>query len=89
MAILKPSPSSPTRWAAGTRTPSRFTIAVGWLFHPSLCSGAPKLRPSAPFSTRKQVMPPGPEPGSPVRAMMKYTSAAPAPEMKALEPERT
>ncbi len=29
----------------------RCTIAVGWLRHPSLRSGAPKVRPGVPFST--------------------------------------
>lgn len=40
MAILKPLPSPPIRLAAGTRTSSRITAAVGWEFQPSCDSAA-------------------------------------------------
>jgi hypothetical protein len=48
MAILKPCPSPPTMLAAGTRTLSRLTAAVGWLRQPILSSSLPKLRPGVP-----------------------------------------
>ncbi len=34
IAMRKPCPSSPSRCAAGTRTPSNAMARVGWLFHP-------------------------------------------------------
>ena len=67
MAILKPSPSAPTRLAAGTRTPSMITWRVGWACQPIFFSLAPKLRPGVPLSTMKAEMPLAPP--SPVRAM--------------------
>ena len=57
IAILKPSPSAPSRLATGTRQFSNITIAVGWLFQPSFFSLRPKERPGVPFSTRMQEMP--------------------------------
>ncbi len=48
MAILNPCPGCPTMLLAGTRTPSRFTAAVGWQRHPILCSAAPNDRPGVP-----------------------------------------
>ena len=41
MAIRKPSPSLPTRFAAGTRQSSNSTMAVGCEFQPSFFSCAP------------------------------------------------
>ena len=67
MAILNPSPSPPTRLAAGTLTPSRITWRVGCAFQPIFFSLAPKLRPGVPLSMRKAEIPRGPL--SPVRAM--------------------
>ena len=67
IAILKPSPSAPSRLATGTRQFSKITIAVGWLFQPSFCSFLPKDRPGVPFSTTRQEMPLGP--GPPVRSI--------------------
>ncbi len=67
MAILKPSPSWPSRLATGTRHSSNSTAEVGWLFQPSLRSCLPKLRPGVPFSTTMQEIPDGPLP--PVRTM--------------------
>jgi hypothetical protein len=43
------------------------TWAVGEAFQPSFFSGAPKLKPSAPFSISTQDMPFGP--ASPVRTI--------------------
>ena len=59
IAILKPTPSGPTRLAAGTRTPSMITWRVGWARHPIFFSLAPKLRPGASFSMRKADIAPG------------------------------
>jgi hypothetical protein len=67
MAILKPKPSPPMRFVAGTRQFSNTTMAVGCDFQPSFFSGAPKLSPGVSFSTTKQEIPFGPP--SPVRAM--------------------
>ncbi len=51
MAYLKPSPSGPMRFSAGTRQFSKLTMAVGWARQPILSSGLPNERPLAPFST--------------------------------------
>jgi hypothetical protein len=72
MAMVKPSPSPPVsappmRLAAGTRTPSMMTCAVGWAFQPIFCSFGPKLKPGESAGTMNVEMPFGP--GSPVRAM--------------------
>ena len=67
IAILKPPPSTPTRLAAGTRTPSRITWRVGCARHPIFFSFAPKARPGASFSTMKAETPAAPP--SPVRAI--------------------
>lgn len=87
MAILNPASTGPRTWLAGTRTPSKNTAAVGCEFHPIFFSCAPNERPGAPFSTMRHEMPAGP--GPPVRAMTRYTSARPPPEMKALDPSMT
>ena len=67
MAILKPSPSSPSRLATGTRASSKITCAVGWLFQPSFFSWAPKPSPGVSFGTTRVEIPPAPSP--PVRHM--------------------
>ena len=41
MAMRKPWPSRPIKFAAGTRQFSNITIAVGCDFQPSFFSGAP------------------------------------------------
>lgn len=87
IAIAKPPPSVPSRADAGTRTPSKFTIAVGWQLHPIFLSGFPKDRPGLPEGTIKQEMPFGP--AAPVRHMIRYTSLRPAPEMNAFAPDST
>ena len=58
-AIAKPCPSSPMRRESGTRTPSKWSWAVGEPFMPIFFSGAAALRPSASPGTRKAVMPAG------------------------------
>ena len=67
MAILKPCPSVPMRFSAGTRQSSKITIAVGWLCQPSFFSWAPKPRPGVSRSTAMQEIPSAPAP--PVRTM--------------------
>ncbi len=41
IAILKPSPSRPSRWSAGMRTLSKLMVRVGWLFQPIFSSFLP------------------------------------------------
>ena len=65
MAILKPSPSAPSRLATGTRASSKVIMAVGWLCQPSFFSCAPKERPAVSLGTTRVEMPAGPS--SPVR----------------------
>ena len=67
MAILNPSPSAPIRLATGTRQASKLTTAVGCERQPIFFSALPKPRPGVPFSTRTELIPPGPSP--PVRHM--------------------
>ena len=67
MAMRNPSPSSPTRLAAGTRQSSKLTIAVGWAFQPIFRSWAPNVRPGVSFSTTKVETPLAP--ASPERAI--------------------
>ena len=68
MAKRNPSPSAPSRFATGTRQSAKVTVLVGWLFQPSLRSGAPKDRPGVDFSTTTQEMPRGAS--SPVRSIV-------------------
>ena len=65
MAILKPSPSAPSRFATGTAQASKLTVQVGCECQPSLRSCLPKPRPAVPFSTTMALIPSGPSP--PVR----------------------
>mmetsp|Transcript_25736 Transcript_25736/g.75425 ORF Transcript_25736/g.75425 Transcript_25736/m.75425 type:complete len:208 (-) Transcript_25736:326-949(-) len=57
MAILKPSPGLPRRFALGTRTLSRMRLAVDEPRMPSLSSLAPRLKPGASQGTRKALIP--------------------------------
>ncbi len=57
MAMPKPSPSSPSRLATGTRTLSKITWRVGWAFQPIFFSLAPKDSPGVPAGTTNAVMP--------------------------------
>ena len=70
IAILKPSPSSPIRCAAGTRQPAKRSRASGCGAMTSIRSAIEK--PGASRSTTNAVMPRAPfdcgSPGSPVRA---------------------
>ena len=55
MAIEKPSPTSPTRFASGTDTPSKMSSAVGEPRMPILCSSRAVVNPAVPCSTTKQL----------------------------------
>ena len=68
MACLKPTPSSPSRFSAGTRTSSRISSEVSLARMPSLFSCLPACSPFMPFSTMKALMPSVPCPGR-VRAI--------------------
>ena len=63
-AILNPWPSSPIRRDAGISQLSKYSSRVGDPLMPSLCSGAPKLKPASPSSTTNAVMPFAPLSGS-------------------------
>ena len=60
MAILKPMPSSPSRFATGTRASSKMTARVGCAFQPIFFSFAPKESPGVSFSTTRVEMPDAP-----------------------------
>ncbi len=83
-ATLKPMPSSPTRFAAGTRHPSNRSSRMGEACQPILSSTLPNSNPSQPFSTTNAEIPAGVS--SPVRAMTRYASASPAWLMNRFEP---
>src|SRR6266851_5188249 len=72
MAILNPSPSSPSRLDAGTRQPSNRNSAVSDARMPSFSSVLTTVKPGVPFSTRKALMPRGPF----VRSVWAKTRAA-------------
>ena len=57
MATLKPSPSAPRRWAAGTRTPSKFTTRVSLARCPILSSFLPGVIPGASERRTKAQIP--------------------------------
>ena len=62
-AVLKPVPGSPIIRSAGMRTLSKNSSRVGEPLMPSFFSGAPKEKPSSPFSTTNAEMPLGPRVG--------------------------
>ncbi len=57
IATLKPAPTSPITFAAGTRTSSKIGVPVGEARIPSLCSSLPTLKPGRSASTTKAVIP--------------------------------
>ena len=63
-AILKPSPSSPTSRSAGIAQSSKYSSRVGEPLMPSLCSGAPNVKPGSPSSSTKAEIPFAPASGS-------------------------
>ena len=60
MATMKPMPSRPSRFAAGTRASSKTSSAVTLARMPILCSFLPKENPGVPFSTMKHEAPRAP-----------------------------
>ena len=87
IAILKPSPSSPSRLATGTRTSSNITARVGCAFQPILRSLAPNEMPAVSPGTMNAEMP-----DAPVAAGSRHHHveiAAPAPEMNCFCPLST
>ena len=50
-ATFMPAPSSPMRWAAGIRAPSKMTWVVTSQARPIFFSGAPKLMPAVSAGT--------------------------------------
>jgi len=89
MAMRKPAPSPPMRFATGTLTPSKNTAHVGCVRHPSLRSCFPNDSPGVPASMARHVIPSAPLSTPPVRAITRYTSLRPPPLMKALLPVTT
>src|SRR5439155_1722555 len=87
-AILNPWPSSPRRFAAGTRQPSKTSSAVSDARIPSLSSVLVTVNPGVPFSTTKAEMPRCPW----ARSVWQKTSANDASRpvvMKRLQPSIT
>ena len=64
IAILKPSPSSPSRFAAGMRQSSKVSSPVVEPEIPSFGSSRATAKPGASVSTRKAEMPECPPSGS-------------------------
>src|SRR6218665_2179674 len=58
IAILKPSPTRPSRCSAGMRNCSKPMLRVGWLFQPTFPSFFPYLIPgvAAPAGAAEQVL---------------------------------
>ena len=56
-AMPNPSPSSPTRWPAGTRADSKIICAVAEDRMPILCSGSAADTPGVPAGTCRQLIP--------------------------------
>ena len=57
ISILKPRPSSPSRFATGTRQPSKNSSLVSWPLRPSFSRLRPRRKPSRSVSTRIRLMP--------------------------------
>ena len=74
---LKPSPSWPSMFRAGTRQSSRDSADVTEPLRPILGSFLPGTKPGMPFSTRKQVMPRVPASGSVLAVQMTTSAMAP------------
>ena len=74
IAILKPSPSSPSRLAAGTSQSAKISSTVGEPRMPIFFSSLPTVNPGVPFSTTNALTPREPAAGS-VTAKTQTTSA--------------
>ena len=85
MAILNPSPSAPSRFAAGTGTSSKLTSQTCAPCWPIFLSGLPTETPGRSAGTRKAETPRAPSP--PVRAITVNSEALSALVMKRLLPE--
>src|SRR5438270_378452 len=87
IASLNPSPSPPSRLAAGTSRSSKNSWAVGDPRIPSFFSSLPILKPGIVFSTMKaEMLRAGVSPSWSVRAKTTSVSATLPPVMKVLEP---
>ncbi len=89
IAILKPSPSAPSRFAAGTRTSSNVSSAVGEPRMPILCSTRGAAKPGVSVSTMKALIPLRPPAAGSVRAKTVSTLATEPWVMKRLLPLST
>ena len=67
ISATKPPPSSPSRFAAGTRTSVKNSSEVSWACMPSFSRFRPRLKPGISRSTMSRLMPRCPAAGS-VRA---------------------
>ena len=88
MALLKPSPSEPSRFSAGIRQPVNVSSPVVEPEMPIFGSSRATANPGASFSTTNAEMPGWPADGS-VFAKTVYRCATPAFVMKRFEPSRT
>ena len=88
IAILKPSPSVPSRFAAGMRQSLKKISPVVEPLMPIFGSIRPTSKPGASASTTNALIPAWPASGS-VFANTTYTDATPAFVMKRLPPFRT
>ena len=76
MAMVKPSPSSPTRLAAGTSQSEKYRIPVFPARTPSLPWSDSVLKPGKPRSTMKAVIPLWPAPLSTVAKTRKWSAVS-------------
>ncbi len=88
--ILKPCPSLPRRFSAGTRQSSKKISLVSWAGRPSFSSFRPRTKPGVSASTRMRLTPlcAGLALGSVLTATMKRSPSWPI-EMKVLAPFTT
>ena len=89
IATLKPSPSWPSRFSAGTRTLSKITSQIWAPCWPIFFSGLPTERPGRLRSTKKAETPPAPGFDGSLLAITVKRSALLALVMKRFEPFRT
>ena len=83
---MKPSPSSPSRLPAGTRTPSNRSSPVAEAWSPSFSSSRPTLNPGVAAGTMNALIRALPSSVEPVRAATMYVPAWPALVMNRLPP---
>ncbi len=85
---MKPAASSPSRFAAGTRQPSKTSSPVVEPAIPNFSSSRATSNPGVPASTRNALIPAWPASGS-VFAKTVYSPATPAFVMNRFEPSST